>query len=182
MAQLATMPMRNVTHPAGSGIDRRSWRCLRPEQLLAIAHGLVPTALQWPGVSDPQERRWSLIASPEGLEAFVIAWPAGGFIELHDHGAASGAIVVAQGTLTEMSVRLDSEGRSAAATRTLHTGSHVAFGPGRVHDVVNRGPRPAVSVHVYAPRLASMTYYTRSTDGSLVTLRSERFEPGTSMP
>ena len=42
---------------------------------------------------------------------------------------------------------------------TVFTGSHV-------HDVMSAGPAPALSVHVYSPRLTSMTYY-RLTDGVL---------------
>jgi hypothetical protein len=38
-------------------------------------------------------------------------------------------------------------------------GGSISFGGHHVHDIVNGGAVPAISVHVYAPRLTSMTYY-----------------------
>ena len=35
----------------------------------------------------------------------------------------------------------------------------ITFGADHVHDVVNLGDEPALSIHVYAPRLVSMTFY-----------------------
>ena len=34
-----------------------------------------------------------------------------------------------------------------------------AFEAGHRHDVVNEGPGPAMSVHVYSPPLTTMTFY-----------------------
>ena len=42
--------------------------------------------------------------------------------------------------------------------RHLLPGSLVAFGSEHIHDVVNVGCRPALTIHVYSPRLRSMTF------------------------
>jgi hypothetical protein len=47
-----------------------------------------------------------------------------------------------------------------------------------VHDLRNPGPAPATSIHVYAPPLASMTYYGHDADGTLRPGRTERVRPG----
>ena len=73
-------------------------------ELAAIARGLAETAHIWPHVTDPHERLWHTIARTERFEAFVIAWPAGSSINLHDHGEAAGSIAVASGTLIETAV------------------------------------------------------------------------------
>ena len=106
-----------------------------------------------------------MVAS-DTFEAWVIAWPPGGAIELHDHGGSSGAVVVAAGELLETSIVTQPSG--GVGLRTSHDRR------GAVH-LLRRSPRPrhrqpdrapAISVHVYAPRLTSMTYY-RMTDGVL---------------
>ena len=58
--------------------------------LLTVAEGLARSASTWPGMDDPSERCWRTIAATEAFEAWVIAWPVGGSIELHDHGDSSG--------------------------------------------------------------------------------------------
>ena len=104
----------------------------------------------------PTERRWE--CRVPHLRGMGHAWPPGGAIELHDHGIF-GAVVVAE-PATEPSCRSPREG-----PRSLQTiGGPVLFPrTPTVHDIVNSAT--AISVHVYAPRLTSMTYY-RLTDGS----------------
>ncbi|NUS53467.1 MAG: cysteine dioxygenase, partial [Streptomycetaceae bacterium] len=41
--------------------------------------------------------------------------------------------------------------------RVLRPGVTRVSGPGAVHAITNMGTEPAVSVHVYAPRLTAMT-------------------------
>lgn len=51
-------------------------------------------------------RSFELIARTPTYEAWVIAWPTGGGIELHDHGGSSGAFYVVSGELDETVARL----------------------------------------------------------------------------
>lgn len=112
------------------------------------------------------------------FEAFVISWPTGGSIELHDHGGSAGVVVVAAGDLVETTARPGPDGGVVTTTRSLPPGSHVVFGPGHVHDVANHGRGPALSVHVYSPVLSSMTYFEQRDDAGLVPVRSEAFADG----
>jgi len=120
-------------------------------------------------------RTWRTIAVTESFEAYVIAWPTGGSIELHDHGDSSGAVVVAAGDLVETTVASGSGSAIVTAIRPLPVGSHVVFGPGHVHDIVNRGLLPALSVHVYSPVLRSMTFFEHRESAGLVPIRTEDY-------
>jgi hypothetical protein len=130
-----------------------------PSKLLAIARELAHDVQDWPGMREPARRVWELIDSSQDFEAWVIGWPPDGGIELHDHGESSGAVVVAQGELVEMVITEDGRGTLAMTKTVLPTSASVTFDRTHVHEIVNLGPNPAVSVHVYAPRLTAMTYY-----------------------
>ena len=129
-------------------------------------------------MDDPCERCWCTIAATEHFEAWVVAWPVGGSIELHDHGKSAGAVVVACGALSETSIRPDNDRDLYATSTSIGTGEHVVFGPGYVHDFVNVGPDPALSVHVYSPALHSMTYFDWSEREGLVGVRTENYREG----
>jgi hypothetical protein len=110
-----------------------------------------------------------------GLDAWLLWWSPEGEIDLHDHGGASGAIYVLEGRLLETHATR-SGGR--LRLRTLEAGGSIAFGPDHVHDIINPGPEPALSLHAYGPRLETMTYYrVDARSGRLVPDRSERVEP-----
>jgi hypothetical protein len=154
--------------PAGSasGFDRDGAPKL--DALWAIAAELAPLAPTWPGMARPERRRWDLMAASEFYEAWVIAWPPGGAIELHD---------LAAGELVETSVVVRPSGGLALEMTRMGEGGSVRFTGRHVHDVVNVGDTPAVSVHVYAPLLTSMTYY-RVTDGVLEAGSTVRYRFG----
>ena len=169
-----------IAHWRTGGPTRRSSRrrTLAPGELLGVAEEFARSAGSWPGLHDPSERCWRTIAVTERYEAWVVAWPVGGSIELHDHGDCSGAVVVASGRLVESSLRAGTGGRPVPVSVTVGTGDHVVFGPGHVHDLVNEGPGPALSVHVYSPALRTMTFFDRSADHGLVAARTEEYREG----
>jgi len=127
------------------------------EEMQAMAEGLARHALQWPGMVGMTTRRWELLAASDTFEAWVIGWPPGGTIALHDHGDSAGAVVVAGGELVETLVAEGFDGSVSTSSRTMIAGTSWSMGSRHVHDVVNHGSLPAVSVHIYAPRLTSMT-------------------------
>ncbi|CAM3421296.1 cysteine dioxygenase family protein [Nocardioides dubius] len=95
-------------------------------------------------------QRTELIAS-EHLHAWLITWPPGSSSGWHDHGDAGGAFTTIAGRLTEYS--------RGGAVRSVGVRDAWSFTAAHVHDVRNLGTVPATSVHVYSPRLASMTRY-----------------------
>jgi predicted metal-dependent enzyme (double-stranded beta helix superfamily) len=99
------------------------------------------------------------LVATESFEAWAIAWPPGGSIELHDHGDSAGAVTVVQGELHETTVAVSAHGGVETRATALPPGASTAFSAGHIHDIANLGDVAAVSVHVYAPRLTTMTYY-----------------------
>src|SRR5262245_47966134 len=93
-----------------------------PELLSSIACGLGQsgvTGLVPPGT----ERRWALVLESEAYEAWVIAWPAGTGLELHDHAGSAAAMYVVNGSLRER--YLDPTGN--LEVRWLNAGDVVAM-------------------------------------------------------
>jgi predicted metal-dependent enzyme (double-stranded beta helix superfamily) len=126
-------------------------------------------------------RRWELLAASATFEAWVIGWPPGGTIALHDHGDSAAAAAVAGGELVETTVTKNGDGTVSTTARRMTAGSGWSMASRHVHDVVNNGSRPAVSVHVYAPRLTSMTHY-RLDGGVLRTDRTVHYRLGDVVP
>lgn len=190
---MTTAPPRPLAYPGESVVLAK--RC-RPAQhllsvaedwklgggeLLDIAEGLRRSALLWPGMSRPRRRVWALMAATENFEAWAIAWPTGGLIELHDHGSSAGAVAVASGELRETTVIEDGTGVGSCLTRVVTAGESLSFGPNYVHGFVNIEPLPAISVHVYSPRLTRMTYFD-FVDGRLEPDRVLRYQAELPVP
>ncbi len=152
-------------------------RAGRQVDLLAIAEGFAVSAGGITGLRGLDERAWILLATTDLFEAWAIGWPPGGRIDLHDHGPSHGALVVAEGVLTEVAVEADRRGAATRTARYLRPGDHRQFGSHYVHDVNNDGEVDAISVHVYGPRLTTMTYYELDRGGRPEAVRTEEIEP-----
>lgn len=114
------------------------------------------------------ERQWLLLDSTAHLEIWLLTWPAGADTGWHDHGGSAGAFLAVHGRLVESTWT-----RHHPHERVLTVGDGRSFGSHHVHDVANRGPGAAVSVHVYSPRLRTMNRFARRGDG-LVHTATER--------
>jgi Cysteine dioxygenase type I len=158
--------------PGGSAVPRS-----RRVDLAALAQCFTPSAAGIHELRGVAERSWILLAVTDLFEAWAIGWPPGGRIDLHDHGPSNGAVALAVGSLTETSIRVSRQGTAVISTRRIRAGQHREFTAGDVHDLNNDGGREAVSVHVYGPRLSSMTYYELDHQGRLVVARSEAVAP-----
>jgi predicted metal-dependent enzyme (double-stranded beta helix superfamily) len=147
------------THLAFRPASRR--RHLGVAELSELALEFVPRASLSAAALPKSKRSWALLGATSEYEVFVNTWPAGGSIELHDHGDSAGAVVVVSGELTE--TRIVSRAGNIAGTRveTFTAGDLLKLELGCVHDVVNQGPLHAVSVHAYSPRLRSMTFFNK---------------------
>jgi predicted metal-dependent enzyme (double-stranded beta helix superfamily) len=132
-----------------------------------IARRLAP-AVHWPGALDTQRRQWRLMARTPDFDAWLIAWPSGGKVELHDHGNSAGAVSVISGALLEAVPWRDDTGRFSLVRQELQAGATLGFGVGHVHDVTNESARHALSLHVYSPPLTSMTFFALAGDQLVV--------------
>jgi predicted metal-dependent enzyme (double-stranded beta helix superfamily) len=134
----------------------------RPDEglLAVIAAGLASSVTPDDLPLAPgQERDFVRLLVTPDYEAWLIAWAPSSALELHDHGGAAGAFHLASGRLRETYV--DPAGHDGLRTRTVLAGAGVRLSPERIHEVWNPGPGRALSVHVYAPALTSMTFYDR---------------------
>jgi rhodanese-related sulfurtransferase/mannose-6-phosphate isomerase-like protein (cupin superfamily) len=103
-------------------------------------------------------------------DIWVISWLPGQSTGFHDHGASSGAFVIAAGTLEEH--------RPGDVPRVIDVGELRAFGPNYAHDVRNVSDAPAISIHAYSPPLSEMNQYELEGDRLV---RRER-DPGNVEP
>ncbi|MEI4270422.1 cysteine dioxygenase family protein [Klenkia sp. LSe6-5] len=115
----------------------------------------------------------SLHAELHAAQVWLLSWLPGQGTPLHDHGASAGAFAVARGGLTERVVARGAGRAPHQSTTDLAAGRVRYFGAHYVHQVVNTLHEPAVSLHVYAPRLTLMNTY-RIDDGGLVRTGTER--------
>ena len=120
---------------------------------------------------DPAQRVHTRLYFGPGWEAWVLTWLPGQGTLIHDHGGSAGAFVVVDGSLTEETYGL--RRLTVPSVRELGVGRVRAFSEHHVHRVTNTGTTPTISVHVYAPGIASMTTYAVA-DGLLTAVGVER--------
>ncbi|MGY1639437.1 cysteine dioxygenase [Geodermatophilus sp. SYSU D00742] len=161
--------------PAGDPTTRRTGAA-------ALAAALAAAEHRWSALVEYRaESRWTHLLDP-GLAAdaldpslhpelavaqvWLLSWLPGQGTGRHDHGGSAGAFAVVRGSLDEEVAALPD------ATR-LPAGRVRPFGAHHVHRVSNSGVDPAVSVHVYTPRLTVMNTY-RVDRGGLVRTGTER--------
>jgi Cysteine dioxygenase type I len=129
---------------------------------LAIATHYAATEEQWPVAPrfNPVDRWYHRLAVADDHEVWVLTWLPGQGTDLHDHGGSAGAFHVVSGTLTEDTVASGpSDDAVRLSARELSEGTGRRFGTRHIHRITNRSGRPAISVHVYGPALATMTRY-----------------------
>jgi quercetin dioxygenase-like cupin family protein len=164
----------DVTNLDADNWKRAAQRALHPaahpvgaDVLAAIAAGLAAVTVPWElSLGEiPTERRFHRVLATEAYEAWVICWPSGESLDMHDHGGSAGAFSVVSGELDEATIEA-----GVKQVRTFGPGDTAAFGASRVHAVANRHDAVATSVHVYSPPLSSMMYYEPDDWGSLVAI------------
>jgi rhodanese-related sulfurtransferase/mannose-6-phosphate isomerase-like protein (cupin superfamily) len=140
-----------TTPEASTIVDEASSRS--PRELADIVERFASRLDEWIGrVRLRVDCRWyeRLYQGPD-YDVWVISWLPGQATGLHDHGASSGAFVVATGLLEEQ--------RPGERARVVRPGTSRAFGRGYTHDVRNASFAPAISIHAYSPPLTEMNEY-----------------------
>lgn len=130
----------------------------RPAQLRDLVDDYVARRDEWsPRVRfDLTERYFSRLHLDSDVEVWLICWDLGQDTLLHDHGGSVGAFAVASGQLIEDHGDTNQLG---LRTRRHRAGDSVAFGQTYLHNLVNVGTEPAVSIHAYSPPLTAMNFY-----------------------
>ena len=135
----------------------------RPAQLRDLVAEFVARRDEWSAHVrfDLTERYFQRLHLDNDVEVWLICWDLGQDTLLHDHGGSVGAFAVASGQLIEDhgNVPGADTGQLGLRTRRHRAGDAVGFGPTYLHNLVNVGTEPAVSIHAYSPPLTAMNFY-----------------------
>ena len=139
--------------------------------LAAVARDVYEDRASWEPLVrfDTEERWYARLHAAADYEVWLLSWLPGQGTGIHDHGGSAGAMVGAIGTLREHAYSAD----GWEAVREIGTGQVRPFGKHHVHEVLNAGTEPAVSIHVYGPALVQMSVYELLRSG-LVRRATER--------
>ena len=140
-------------------------RDLTSHELARVACALAADQESWrPYVRcDPEQRVYRPLLRTPHVSAWLICWMPGHDTGFHDHDGAAGAVAVARGRVREERLRLD----GPPFAQEVAAGGLITFGPYDIHRVLQSGDEPAVTIHVYSPRLRRMGAYVRGEDGRL---------------
>jgi len=151
-------------------------------RLRTLVDGIANSPEIWlPSIRfDLAERYCFRLRRDDDLEVWLICWDIGQDTLLHDHGGSVGAFAVAKGALVE---DFGTIGNTRLRTRRHVAGDAVAFGGDYLHNLVNVGTAPTVSIHAYSPPLRVMNFYCWLPTGMhhLRAMRCDTPEPNASV-
>ncbi len=136
---------------------------LDPGELEHVARGLAAATEIWQPLvrEDRAQRRYELVYEDERMDAWVLSWMPGQATGFHDHYISSVGICVARGRVQEEQMRYG----LPAIARELTAGDSRQGNPSYIHRVEHRAGEPAVTIHVYSPRLDWVGQYRIDDDG-----------------
>jgi quercetin dioxygenase-like cupin family protein len=111
--------------------------------------------------ADPTRRRYELIYEDERMDAWVLSWMPGQGTGFHDHYISGVGIAVAAGRVREDLMVYGDEHLALH----LRAGDSRQGGPGYIHRVAHESGEPAVTIHVYSPRLDWVGQYRLGDEG-----------------
>jgi len=138
---------------------------LAPDDLEQLARDIVDRPGLWePLVRDnPDRRRYELIYEDERIDAWVLSWMPGQGTGFHDHYISSVGLCCALGGVREDLMVYGGD----HLEMHLRPGDSRQGGPGYIHRVRHELAEPAVTIHVYSPRLDWVGQYRRGDGGVL---------------
>lgn len=153
----------SLVTPTSTVSPRLSPPRLSQSELSGIVTGITAQPGSWRDLVryDPARRWYYRMELTAEYEVWLLSWCPGQGTGFHDHGGSRGAFAVAQGDLTEQTVR----GSHEVLARTVSAGQVRSFGTRYVHNVVNETAAPAVTVHAYSPPLPEMRRYELTPSG-----------------
>lgn len=143
---------------------------LSPDELEDVAREIVTRTDLWEPLvrSDTLHRRYELVYEDDRMDAWILSWMPGQGTGFHDHYISGVGLCVASGCVREDLMVYGSDHQS----RRLRAGDTRQGGPGYIHRVSHDEGEPAVTVHVYSPRLDWVGQYRLAENG--VVLREVR--------
>ncbi len=139
---------------------------LTPDELEQLASDIFGRPELWKPLvrSDPAQRRYELIYEDESVDAWVLSWMPRQGTGFHDHYISSVGLCCAQGGVRE-DLMLYGQAHSELH---LRPGASRRGGPGYIHRVRHELGEPAVTIHVYSPRLDWVGQYRLDEDTGVV--------------
>jgi hypothetical protein len=136
---------------------------LSPDELEGIAREIATRTDLWEPLvhGDPDRRRYELVYEDDRMDAWILSWMPGQGTGFHDHYISGVGLCVASGGVREDLMVYGSKHQS----RYLRAGDTRQGGPGYIHRVSHDEGEPAVTVHVYSPRLDWVGQYRLAEDG-----------------
>jgi Cysteine dioxygenase type I len=124
---------------------------LSPSELEECAAGIGGRRDLWEPLVriDTQRRRYELVYEDERMDAWVLSWMPGQATGFHDHWISSVGLFAAQGVVREDQLRYG----HPPIERELTAGTRRSGNPSYIHRVQHIDGAPAVTIHVYSPRL-----------------------------
>ena len=156
------LPVSEVA--AGVSLANLPGRDLDEAELIELAASLAREPARWEehvAFSDDARHYVSLYRDAH-VDVWVLCWTPENDTGWHDHDISSGAVAVARGTLTELSLAIGSHPVATDVT----AGAVYSFGSDHIHRLTGRDPG-SVSVHAYSPPLWRMGQYLVTDDGVL---------------
>ena len=136
---------------------------LSPDELEGVAAGLAARTDIWEPLvhGNPDRRCYELVYEDDRMDAWILSWMPGQGTGFHDHYISGVGVCVARGCVREDIMVYGGEPQS----RRLGVGATRQGGPGYIHRVNHDDGFPAVTVHVYSPRLDWVGQYRLAEDG-----------------
>jgi mannose-6-phosphate isomerase-like protein (cupin superfamily) len=130
---------------------------LSAEELEEIATAIAERPEMWQPLvrADTFHRRYELLYEDGRMDAWVLSWMPGQGTGFHDHAASDVGICCAQGSVREALLRSG----TPEVELDVDVGDRRRGGAGYVHRVRHGGGEPAVTIHVYSPRLDEVGQY-----------------------
>jgi len=107
--------------------------------------------------SDEKYQRIHLCKCPEtNRSAYLLCWAPNQESGIHDHPEGGCLVKVLSGTLEEITLSKD----RCQQGKMLHPNEYsYQCGQTGLHNIVNHGPQPAVTLHIYAPTEYTPKFY-----------------------
>lgn len=136
---------------------------LSPTELEDVAAAIASRPDIWEPLVriDRAQRRYELVYEDDRMDAWVLSWMPGHATGFHDHYISSVGIHAVQGVVREDQMRFG----MPPLERELTPGSRRHGNPSYIHRVQHVGGEPAVTIHVYSPRLDWVGQYRIDDDG-----------------
>ena len=110
---------------------------------------------------DPEQRVFAPLDAGPDAGAWLICWMPGHDTGFHDHDHSAGAVTVVAGQVREERIGSDWQVNG----RTYEAGEVFSFVSGDIHRMRHVGTEPAISIHVYSPKLHVMGAYAFGKSG-----------------